>query len=255
MRHQLPSHGLSRRVLCVVSPKGDVVCPAFARATASVTLVPVGVRPGSRTIRRPHLRNSLIPGRRADLAARLRAFLGAADVHVPLTLALVLSLAGIARSRAASLTFARVYARAVHLRAGLVLGPRQDVSSKYQTRRGARDQHPSFARAHSYPSSGLVGSQAARGDSFRAAFGYNRLGGPVRHPRACSRRSGEPSVQQGRKRGRLFDGRHVPAIRHDAELGARDVRGRVLRRARDRDCRTRARVSSRARSHGPSSPG
>ena len=86
MRHQLPSHGLSRRVLCVVSPKGDVVCPAFARATASVTLVPVGVRPGSRTIRRSHLRNSLIPRRRDDLAARLRAFLGAADVHVPLPL-------------------------------------------------------------------------------------------------------------------------------------------------------------------------
>jgi hypothetical protein len=147
MRHQLLSDRLSRRVLCVVSPKGDVVCPAFARATASVTLVPVGVRPGSRTIQRPHLRNSLIPRRRDDLAARLRAFLGAADVHVPLTLALVLSLAGIARSRAASLTFARVDARAVHLHAGLVLGPRQDVSSKYQTRRGARDQHPSFACA------------------------------------------------------------------------------------------------------------
>src|SRR6266481_4325089 len=153
MRHQLLSHRLSRRVLCVASPKGDVVCPAFARATASVTLVPVGVRPGSRTIRRPHLRNSLIPRRRDDLAARLCAFLGAADVHVPLTLALVVSLAGIARSRAASLTFARVDARAVHLHAGLVLGPRQDVSSKYQSRRGARDQHPSFARAHS--SSGL----------------------------------------------------------------------------------------------------
>src|SRR6266852_882006 len=83
------------------------------------------------------------------LAALLRALVRAAQVDVALTLARVLALAGVLRSRTAPLALARVYPGAVHLARRLVGGARHHVAGQHQGRGGARDQHSSSNGVHS----------------------------------------------------------------------------------------------------------
>src|SRR6266436_8239483 len=83
------------------------------------------------------------------LAARLLTLVGAAHVDEPLALALVLALAGVLRALAASLALAGIDARALDTSAGLVRGTRHDIAGQYESRRCARDEHPSPDRVRS----------------------------------------------------------------------------------------------------------
>src|SRR4029077_19202210 len=80
---------------------------------------------------------------RDHLAARFLALVGAAHVDDPLALALVLALAGVLRSLAASLALAGIDAGALDPSAGLVRGTRDDIAGQYESRCRARDEHPS----------------------------------------------------------------------------------------------------------------
>src|SRR5437660_12326559 len=82
-----------------------------------------------------------------DLAALLRALVSAADVHEPLPLALVLALAGVARSGARPLAFAGVDTGTVHFSASLLVCVRADIAGEDERSSRARDQHPFPNRA------------------------------------------------------------------------------------------------------------
>src|SRR4029077_8320763 len=70
-------------------------------------------------------------------------------VDKPLALALVLALAGVLNALAASFALAGIDAGALDPSAGLVRGTRHDISAQYESRRCARDEHPSPDRVRS----------------------------------------------------------------------------------------------------------
>src|SRR5262249_28114006 len=84
-----------------------------------------------------------------DLAACLRALVGAAHVDEPLALASILALARVLRAGAGPLALARVDAATVHLPTSFLRGTRYHGASEQKARRGARNQHAPSTSVHS----------------------------------------------------------------------------------------------------------